>query len=140
MDEKIHSILLVDWPSRDIPLSLVKSGFTVFSYSPDGYSQALVESNLPADQHGIIEPATGTATTKDGLVLLRLPEPPTTVDLVMIYRPSEEHESIIRDQVLALGAKVLWLQPPVESIETGKMAIEQGLTFVQGRDIRELTR
>lgn len=125
MTGEIQSILLVDWPSRDIPLKLVQSGFTVFSYSPDGYHQAFV---------------TVTGNSNDELVFHPMNKPPVAVDLVMIYRPSEEHASIIRDHVIPLGAKVLWLQPPVESMETGKMAIEQGLTFVQGRDIREIIR
>ncbi len=140
LKEKIHSILLVDWPSRDIPLMLLQSGYAVFSYSPDGYSQALMESNLPADPTGIKESVSVTGTTKDGLVFQPLGSPPVAVDLVMIFRPPEEHEAIIRDLVLPLRAKVLWLQSPVESMETGKMAIDQGLTFVQGRDIREICR
>ena len=106
MKEKICSILLVDWPNRDIPLRLVQSGFIVFSYSPDGYNQVLVESKLPADTHGIIEPAVSAGVSKDGLVFLRMQKPPVAVDLVMIYRPPEEHASIIRDQVLPLGAKI----------------------------------
>lgn len=124
ISEKIQIVLLVDWPSPDIPRALILAGFTVFSYSPDGYTQALTEM---------------TQSGKQPLVRFEsLDHPPTNVDLVTIYRPAEEHAAIIRDHVLPLGARTIWLQPPVESAETRKIAQEQGLNFVEGRDIREI--
>jgi predicted CoA-binding protein len=123
--EKIHTILLVDWPNRDVPRSLAQAGFTVFSYSPGTYSQALIETTLPASM-------------EDGLIFRSIDHAPDAVDLVMIYRPPEEHAAIIRDQVLPLGAKLIWLQPPVESPKTKEIADEHGLNFVQGHDIREI--
>ncbi|MEJ0080551.1 MAG: CoA-binding protein [Puia sp.] len=122
--EKICTILLVDWPNPDIPRSLVLAGFTVFSYSPDGYNQVLTEM---------------TQTGKRPLVHFKpVDHPLNSVDLVTIYRPPEEHAAIIRDHVLPLGAKTIWLQTPVESAETRKIAHEQGLNFIEGRDIREI--
>ena len=132
------SVLLVDWPSRDIPIVLIQSGFTVFSYSPAGYCLA----SLKANRSEIINSNNNSpdSSFNDGLSFLPLTKPPGKVDLVVLYRPPEEHFSIIRDQVLPLNAEILWLQPPVESMETQKMAIDHGLNFVQGRDIREIAR
>jgi predicted CoA-binding protein len=138
MIEKKNTILLIDWPGRDVPLKLLQSGFTVFSYSPEGYSLALLETNPSAFSPDIKTLATAKSE-KDGLVFRPLNGPPESVDLVVIYRPAEEHSDILRTHVIRLGAKMLWLQPPVESVETKKMALELGIRFVQGRDIREIS-
>jgi predicted CoA-binding protein len=121
--EKISVILLVDWPGPDIPRALVQAGFTVFSYSPDGYSQAIIEK---------------TATGEDSLIFRPLDHSPGVIDLVSIYRPPEEHATIIRNHVIPLCARVVWLHPPLESSKTKDMAHELGLIFVQGHDIREI--
>jgi predicted CoA-binding protein len=119
--EKANIILLVDWPNREIPRTLVQSGFTVFSYSPNGYSQAFIEPDK-----------------NSSLIFRPIDQPPVQVDRVTIYRPAEEHAKIITDHVLPLGAKTIWLQPPIESAETQKLALELGLSFIQGKDIREI--
>jgi predicted CoA-binding protein len=120
--EKLNIILLVDWPNREIPRTLIQYGFTVFSYSPNGYSQAFIE---PGPENNLIFRPTN--------------HPPAHVDIVTIYRPAEEHAKIIAEHVLPLKAKVIWLQPPVESNETKQRAREHGLDFVQGKDIREIS-
>jgi predicted CoA-binding protein len=121
--ENIDAILLVDWPSSDIPRALVKAGFVVYSYSPDKFSQALIEMSAPGEHSLIFRP---------------LDQFPGAIDLVLIYRPPEEHAAIIRNLVIPSGARVIWLQPPVESQKTKEMALELGLIFVEGHDIREI--
>jgi predicted CoA-binding protein len=121
--EKIEAILLVDWPSPEIPRTLVNAGFTVFSYSPEKYSQALIEITAPGEFE---------------LIFRQMDHSPGAIDLVLIYRPPEEHEAIIKGHVLPLGARVIWLQPPVESSKTMEMAREYGLVFIEGHDIREI--
>ena len=82
------SILLVDWASTTIPRTLVEAGFKVFCASPGGYS--LVEL--------VSEEAAGINSTDVF--------PPKQNE----NRPENEHEGIIANHVVPLGAKVVWLQ------------------------------
>lgn len=118
--EKFRVVLLVDWPNPGVPISLLKAGFTVIGYSPDSYSQASIE--IIGDK-------------KEKLVFKKLDMPPDEVDIVNIFRPEEEHSAIIDRHVLPLKAKVIWLQPPVSSVKTATLAAENGLIFIEGRDI-----
>jgi predicted CoA-binding protein len=138
--EEVNTILLVDWPALDIPRTLVQAGFMVYSYSPDGYKQILIEMVKPIDPGLSPVNADEFRTNMDKLVFLPMNHPPAAVDLVTIFRPPEEHVAIIREQVIPLAARTIWLQPPVESGETKKLADELGLKFVQGHDIREIIR
>jgi len=54
------------------------------------------------------------------------------VDVVDVFRPSEEAPDIAR-QAVAIGARVLWLQLGVESDEARAIAEEAGLTVVMNR-------
>jgi len=51
------------------------------------------------------------------------------IDVVDVFRPSEETPDIARDAV-KVGAKVLWLQEGIESEEAEKIATEGKLTAV----------
>ena len=117
---RVRKILLIDWPNTNVPTELVEQGFVVFCYSPGRYTQAEIE--------------------KGQLVFLELDNRPRSVDIVNIYRPEEEHADIITKQVLPLGAKVIWLQPPITSQKTRSLAAEHGLTLVEGISITEATR
>ncbi len=119
-------LLLVDWPSLDIPHALLDAGYKVFSFSPEGYAEAVLQRN---------------DSQKTTIVQFKpCPTVPEVVDIVVIYRPAEEHEAIIRQQVLPLKAKWVWLQKPVVSPETEKTIGELGLDFVEGYDIREIIK
>ncbi len=54
------------------------------------------------------------------------------VDVVEVFRPSEETPDIARDAV-AIGAKVLWLQTGIASDEAERIAEEGGLKVVMNR-------
>lgn len=51
------------------------------------------------------------------------------IDVVDVFRPSEETPQIAREAVAA-GAKVLWLQTGIQSEEAEQIAREGGLTVV----------
>lgn len=136
--QSVRSILLVDWPSPRLPRLLVDAGFTVFGFSPSGYSSAELVAVRPDDVEGnrIFPPQ---AEGENGfLVFRRLSSRPSAVDLVNIYRPAKELPGIISNHALPLGAKTVWLHPPCLSDEARKLALENGLAFVQGSDIAEL--
>jgi predicted CoA-binding protein len=119
-----QNILLVDWPNVDLPISLLKAGFTVFSYAPDNYSRAAIE----------------TKEGKEKLIFKALDGQPHEVDIVNIFRPENEHEEIITRHVLPLYAKIIWLQPPVLSSNTAVLASENGLIFIEGEDLAALAK
>jgi predicted CoA-binding protein len=119
-----RTILLVDWPNVDLPISLLKAGFTVFSYAPDTYSRAVIE----------------TKEGKEKLIFKALDGQPHEVDIVNIFRPEEEHEEIITRHVLPLKAKVIWLQPPVKSANAAVLASESGLILIEGVDIAAVAK
>jgi uncharacterized protein len=54
------------------------------------------------------------------------------VDVVDVFRPSEEAPAIAREAV-AIGANVLWLQEGIYSEEAARIAGEAGLTVVMDR-------
>ena len=92
-----QSILLVDWPSRDVPETLVRSGFTVF-----------VKGGPDPDNYSIRE-------LRDGEVVdRRVGGPPEHADLVYTHRPLGELPEIV---ALAerVGASAVWHQSGLDS-------------------------
>ena len=59
------------------------------------------------------------------------------VDIVDVFRRSEDCEPIARDAV-SIGAKVLWLQEEVESSVAEKIATDAGLLFVMDTCIKKM--
>lgn len=97
--DSIHSVLLIDWPTRDLPETLVRSGYEVFAGGPG-----------PQD-FSAWELQDGTIITR------RTGRAPDRVDLVYAYRPLSELPAIIslaRD----LNAKAIWTQSGLT--ETGE--------------------
>jgi predicted CoA-binding protein len=116
-------ILLVDWANESIPKSLIKAGFSVFSYSPGRFSAATL--------------LTGPGE-KENLVFADLDKQPLAADIVYVYRPAAEHAAIIAEHVLPLNAKVLWLHPPLSSTDTTILAAKNGLVYIEGANILDI--
>jgi predicted CoA-binding protein len=66
----------------------------------------------------------------------RLEDIPEPIDVVDVFRPSEETPDVARDAV-KVGAKVLWLQEGIESEEAERIASEGGLKVVMNRCMGE---
>lgn len=66
----------------------------------------------------------------------RLTDVPEPVEVVDVFRPSEETPDVARDAV-KVGAKVLWLQEGIESEEAERIAAEGGLKVVMNRCMGE---
>ena len=91
------SILVVDWPSKDVPETLTLAGYTV-----------LVKGGPEPDNYWAYE-------VRDGEVVpRRTGEAPAGVDLVYSYRPVEELPGIAA-MAQGLGARVVWFQSGVAS-------------------------
>jgi predicted CoA-binding protein len=133
-----RSIVLVDWPSRDVPATLAAAGFAVTVKGGPG----------PAD-YTAWELANGEVVTR------RLGREPGHADLVYCHRPLSELPSII---ALAgrLGATVIWRQsgltstgakapdgcwlPPGETLQGHELAAAAGLTYIDDIYIAEAAR
>ena len=61
-----------------------------------------------------------------------LAEVPGPIDMVDVFRPPAEAESVAR-QAVACGTKVLWFQLETETDEAVRIAADAGLTVVTGR-------
>ncbi len=138
--EAATNILLVDWPNTGVPRALVRAGFTVYSYSPERYALAEIADDEPRDveEQNVFAPESDDV--QGWLVFRPFEGRPDSVDLVAVYRPPEEVQSIIEQHVLPLCATALWLQPPVTSGDGRQFAAENGLDFVEGVDIAETAR
>src|SRR5215475_10290035 len=141
--EAAQTILLVDWPNPGVPRTLLRAGFTVFSYSPDRYSAAEVVAEYPRDvDSGNVFPPRNEHET-GYLVFRALAGRPDAVDIVNVYRPVEELDGIVVNHALPLGAKVLWLQAPAPSAEVAeahRLASEHGIVLIDGRNIAEIAQ
>lgn len=85
-----RSVLLVDWPSRDVPNALARAGLTVVAQEGDDAYYAY----LP-----------------DGEMVTRSPleSAPAAVDLVYAHRPVAELAGIV-ELARGLGARGVWMQ------------------------------
>ena len=92
-------------PGHDIPRYLQSQGFRIIPVNPKG-GEILGEKVYGS--------------------LGDIPEP---VDVVDVFRPSEEAADIAHDAV-AIGANVLWLQSGIYSDEAAAIARAEGLTVV----------
>ena len=59
-----------------------------------------------------------------------LAEVPEKIDLVDVFRPAADAPEIAR-QAVAIGAKALWLQQEIRSVEARRIAEEAGLDYVE---------
>lgn len=91
--------------AHKIPRYLQQQGFRIIPVNPRG-GEILGERAYPS-----------------------LTEVDVPVDVVDVFRPSEETPAIAREAV-SIGAKVLWLQTGIESEEAERIAQEGGLTTV----------
>jgi len=91
------SILLVDWPSKDVPETLARAGYTV-----------MVRGGPEPDNYWAYEVRDGEVVSR------RTGQAPAAVDLVYSYRPVEELPGIVT-MAQRLGARAVWLQSGVAS-------------------------
>jgi predicted CoA-binding protein len=95
-------------PSHTVPRYLQRQGYRIIPVNPKG-GEILGEK-----------------------VYERLTDVPEEVDLVEVFRPSEETPDVARDAV-QIGAKVLWLQEGISSEEAEQIASDGGLKVVMDR-------
>lgn len=88
----VRTVLVIDWPSRDVPETLARAGVDVVVRGGPGPGDYSV--------HEVV----------DGAVVARpLGHAPDKVDLVYAFRPLDELPGIV-ETARALGARVVWTQ------------------------------
>lgn len=97
--------------AHEVPAFLARRGFTVYPVNPSG-----------ADIFG--KPAYKS-----------LADVPRPIDLVNVFRPSEETPGVAR-QAVEVGARALWIQLGIRSAEARRIAEEAGLEYVEDRCTR----
>lgn len=81
-------------------------------------------------------PVNPTASEIFGLKAYRsLEEVPGPIDLVNVFRPSEEAPGIVR-QAIKVGAKGVWLQTGIHHEDARRIAHEAGIDYVENACIR----
>src|SRR5215471_9153907 len=90
--ERCKTILVIDWPSKDVPDTLTLAGFNVVVKGGPGLEDYFAHE------------------VKDGkLESRRTGRPPEHADVVYSYRPLSELPGII-SLAKTLGAKAIWTQ------------------------------
>lgn len=91
---------------------------------------------LEMQRHGWrIIPVNPTADKLFGEPVYRsLADIPHPVDLVNVFRPSDEAADVVR-QAVAIGAPAVWLQLGITSPEARRIAAEAGIDYVEDRCI-----
>jgi len=130
------SVLLIDWPSRDVPDTLARGGFTVVS-------------NDGPDEHNSYEVEGSEVRVREVGKL------PKHADLVYTHRPIDELPEIV-DTAKAVGANAVRIQsgrdptgakdprgcwlPPEESAKARAIVEGAGLTYIEAPYIADAVR
>jgi len=133
-----RSVVVIDWPSRDVPATLAAAGFTVTVKGGPG----------PTD-YTVWEGTDGEVVTR------QLGRAPDHADLVYCHRPFGELPSIIA-MAQGLGARAVWRQsgltsdrakapsgcwtPPGESQRGRELAAATGLDYIDDVYIADAVR
>ena len=133
-----RSVLVVDWPTKDLPETLVHAGYAVFVKSGPG------PDDFVAYERG-----------DDGSIRRDQIGRPERVDLVHVYRPVEELPGLV-DLAVSLGASTVWLLsglgedgardpqgcwlPPERSAEARRIVEAAGLVYIERPTIVEAVR
>jgi predicted CoA-binding protein len=120
-----RSVLVIDWPSPEVPDSLTRAGYAVFAKGGPG----------PRDY---------TMRTVEGSEVVARPvgETPEHVDLVYVYRPQSELPGIL-EIAKQLGARSIWRVPGLpeeESRQARELVEATGLSYVDEVDIVDAVR
>lgn len=130
------SVMLIDWPSRDVPDALARAGFAVTSNDgPDEYNAYEVNG--------------------DEVRLRSVGSLPEHADLVYAHRPIDELPEIV-ETATSIGAKTVWIQSgrdetgakdprgcwlPQEDLARARGMVESaGLTFISEPYIADAVR
>jgi len=116
----VETVLLVDYPSREVPDTLARAGYAVFVQGGPG-----PKDYLAYDVEG------------EHITERRIERPPRQADLVYVYRPVEELAAVVQD-AQRLGARAVWCE--TGSDEARQIVEEAGLVYVDEPSIVNVAR
>jgi predicted CoA-binding protein len=133
-----RTILVVDWPTSDLPETLVRAGYVVH-----------VKSGPGPEEH--VE----YVLDRDGMVTRRPAAAPDTIDVLHVYRPIEELAGFVA-LARKLRATTVWYLsglatdgtrdstgcwlPPDQSADARRIVESAGLVYIQQPSIVETVR
>jgi len=136
--QHVHTLLLVDWPSRDVPEALVQAGFVVYVKGGPNPADFFVHE-----------------WRDNQLLQKRIGHPPDRADLVYSFRPLAELPGII-DLAKSVHAQIIWTQSGVcsdgssdlrgcwlshdDRLSASRLAQAAGLTHVSQPYIADVAR
>ena len=122
--ERVRTILLVDWPTQELPAALLRAGYLVFGHEPDGLREHAIapdEGRFPLEGGGFF--------------VDRMVDEVPAADLVCTYRPADEQPEIVAGAI-ERGAFAFWVEEGESSSADARASAEAaGLTFVDGISI-----
>lgn len=134
-------VVLVDWPSQEVPRSLLAAGLTVLSVNHvrgTASSYSIAADEVAADDGVDVLP--GERRGDGALVIRRLDDLPVRADVVCVYRPAAELAAIARLAV-ALQARAFWVQGGgIMPDDARGIADAAGLRVVEGVSIADAAR
>ncbi len=104
MFSTVQTILVIDWPSREVPETLARAGFHVVvrgGPGPEDYSAYEFDSSQDLSQN--------LAQNPGAVVVRHIGRSPERADLIYSYRPLNELSGIITT-AKRLGAHTIWTQ------------------------------
>lgn len=110
--------------ARTIAVVGLSSDPAKYSHAVPAYLQSLGYQIIPVHPRAV--------TLLGEPVVRSLEDIRTAVDIVAVYRPSDEAEDLTR-QAVAIGARAVWLQEEVVSAAARSIASDAGLVFLQDR-------
>lgn len=128
------TVLLVDWPSQDVPRALLAEGFEVVSAN-FAAGTASAYSLAGADGEASSPDGQGETPAPDregdaALLIRRLEATPQRVDVLAVFRPQDEHARAVRN-AMDLGVRVVWVQRGTLSDEAREMAAGAGIAVIE---------
>lgn len=120
-----ESVLLIDWPSRDVPDTLARAGFRVVSQDGPG-----VENYNAYELDGA------------DVVVRNLGVEPDHADLVYTHRPFDELPEIL-EFAQRIGARAIWSEAGagIPGAAQARQRVESaGLTYIDERPIADAAR
>lgn len=115
------SVYVIDWPSRDIPDTLARSGILT-----------TVHGGPKPEQVDVFE-----VTDAGDVEIVKRGSPPDHADFVYSYRPPAEIANIIA-AAKEVGARAVWNH--TASDEARRAVEEAGLTYFEGPDLADEVR